>query len=56
MGDIPVPARYFEEASSITFVRSVRYGFASLGSVAGYYLHRMGLRRSPLFERRDAHS
>ncbi len=35
LGDIPAPARYFEEASSINFTRSVRYGLTSL-----YYLAR----------------
>lgn len=49
MGDIPVEARYFEEASSINFRRSVRYGLASLGSVLRYVLHRLGLWKSPLF-------
>jgi len=51
LGDIPAPARYFEEASSINFSRSLRYGLASLGAVGRYYLHRSGLVRSPLFER-----
>jgi len=31
IGDIPVPVRYFPEASSINFHRSLRYGFATLG-------------------------
>jgi glycosyltransferase involved in cell wall biosynthesis len=52
IGDIPVEARYFEEASSINFKRSVRYGLESLRSVFGYQLHRLKLWRSPLFERR----
>ena len=52
LGDIPVRARYFEEASSITLGRSVRYGLESLRSVAQYYLHVAGLWKSPLFERR----
>lgn len=52
LGDIPVPARYFEEASSISFRRSVRYGVASLRVVAQYHLHRASLWRSPLFVRR----
>ena len=30
IGDIPVPCRYFKEASSINFRRSVRYGLAGL--------------------------
>ncbi len=50
LGDIPAPARYFEEASSINFSRSVRYGLESLKSVFRYYLHRTHLWRSPLFE------
>ena len=51
LGDIPVAARYFEEASSINFRRSVRYGLASLGCISQFYLHRIGVRRSSLFER-----
>lgn len=31
IGEIPVPIRYFSEASSINFWRSVCYGFATLG-------------------------
>jgi len=49
MGDIPVEARYFEEASSINFRRSVRYGLASLLSVLKFTLNRLGLWKSPLF-------
>jgi glycosyltransferase involved in cell wall biosynthesis len=52
IGDIPAPARYFEEASSINFQRSVRYGLESLRSVLQYQLHRTGLWRSSLFEPR----
>lgn len=50
LGDIPVPVRYFPEASSINFKRSVRYGCSTLGVVAEYWLDRLGVRRSPLFE------
>jgi glycosyltransferase involved in cell wall biosynthesis len=49
LGDIPVPVRYFREASSINFKRSTRYGLATLATVGAYWLHRLGLRRSPLF-------
>ena len=49
LGDIPVPVRYFAEASSINFRRSVRYGLSTLGTLGSYWLHRLGLRRSPLF-------
>lgn len=30
IGDIPIPCRYFEEASSINFVRSSKYGLQTL--------------------------
>lgn len=30
IGDIPIPVRYFPEASSINFTRSLRYGFLTL--------------------------
>ncbi len=49
LGDIPVPVRYFDEASSINFQRSCRYGLATLGVVGRYWLDRLGIRRSPLF-------
>ncbi|MBY0523123.1 MAG: glycosyltransferase family 2 protein [Gemmataceae bacterium] len=50
LGDIPVPVRYFDEASSINFKRSLRYGVSTLGVVGSYWLNRLGLRHSPLFE------
>jgi len=30
IGDVPIPCRYFKEASSINFVRSLKYGFQTL--------------------------
>src|SRR5438270_295501 len=50
LGDIPVPVRYFPEASSINFRRSLKYGLCTLGVVAQFWLDRLGLRRSSLFE------
>jgi glycosyltransferase involved in cell wall biosynthesis len=50
LGDVPVPVRYFAEASSINFKRSLRYGVATLGVVAQYWLDRLGLKHSPLFQ------
>ncbi len=49
IGEIAVPTRYFEEASSVGFRRSVVYGLATLWVVARYLLHRAGLRRDPAF-------
>jgi glycosyltransferase involved in cell wall biosynthesis len=47
IGEIGVPTRYFEEASSVGFKRSVVYGMSTLRVVARYLLHRLRLRRSP---------
>jgi glycosyltransferase involved in cell wall biosynthesis len=54
LGDIPVPVRYFDEASSINFRRSLTYGLSTLGVLGLYWLNRLGLRRSPLFQPRAA--
>jgi glycosyltransferase involved in cell wall biosynthesis len=49
LADVPVPVRYFKEASSINFKRSVRYGFATLRTLGQYWLNRLGVWRSRLF-------
>jgi hypothetical protein len=55
IGEIAVPTRYFEEASSVGFRRSVVYGLSTLRVVARYLLHRARVRRSPkLTARRPA--
>jgi glycosyltransferase involved in cell wall biosynthesis len=46
IGEIGVPTRYFEEASSVGFGAGVRYGLATLRAIARYLLHRSGIRRS----------
>jgi len=47
IGEIAVPTRYFDEASSVGFRRSVVYGLSTLRVVARFVLHRVGVRRSP---------
>lgn len=55
IGEVAVPTRYFEEASSVGFRRSVVYGLSTLRVVARYLLHRARVRRSPkLTARRPA--
>ncbi|OGO57810.1 MAG: glycosyl transferase family 2 [Chloroflexi bacterium RBG_16_72_14] len=46
VGEIAVPTRYFEEASSVNFRRSVVYGLSTLRIVLRFLLHRTGVRRS----------
>ncbi len=56
VGEISCPARYFPEASSINFRRSVKYGFGVLWTALECRLARWGLHCSPRFpaERRGA--
>jgi glycosyltransferase involved in cell wall biosynthesis len=49
IGEISCPTRYFAEASSINFSRSVTYGLGVLETAAQFRLARFGLRRGPLF-------
>ncbi len=42
LGDVPISTRYFKEASSINFRRSVKYGLQTLGVMVKYLLARMG--------------
>jgi len=49
VGEIAVPTRYFKEASSINFKRSVVYGLATVGTMWKYLLYRLGLFKSAQF-------
>jgi hypothetical protein len=49
LGDVPVPVRYFDEASSINFKRSMKYGISTVSTVARWYMHRAGI-KSRLFK------
>jgi glycosyltransferase involved in cell wall biosynthesis len=52
IGDIPVAAKYFKEASTINFRRSVQYGFASLTTLFLYFLTKSGIFKSALFRKK----
>ena len=43
IGEVSCPTKYFPEASSINFRRSVRYGLGVLGTAGKYLLQRSGL-------------
>ena len=49
VGEISCPTKYFKEASSISFRRSVRYGLGVLATTARFALHQAGIRKSRLF-------
>lgn len=49
IGEISCPTKYFPEASSINFRRSVTYGLGVLGTAFLYRLSRMGILRGKIY-------
>jgi glycosyltransferase involved in cell wall biosynthesis len=54
IGEISCPARYFPEASSINFRRSVRYGLGVLKTSVEGRMVKMGVSTPPLFQFRES--
>ena len=50
IGEISCPTKYFKEASSINFMRSVEYGLGVLKTTAGFVAHKMGLAKLPRYD------
>lgn len=50
IGDIPMPVRYFQAASSIGFWDATRYSVATLWMFARWFLHRLRLLPCRIFE------
>jgi glycosyltransferase involved in cell wall biosynthesis len=50
IGEISCPTKYFAEASSINFKRSVEYGLGVLATTASFVAHKTGLKRSARFD------
>lgn len=44
IGEIPVPVRYFPEASSINFIRSTKYGLLILYTLLLYFFNTLGIK------------
>jgi hypothetical protein len=49
IGEISCPTKYFEEASSINFKRSVEYGLGVLATTASFVAHKLGIIRVPRY-------
>jgi glycosyltransferase involved in cell wall biosynthesis len=49
IGEISCPTRYFDDASSINFRRSVKYGFGVLATSAKYLLQKWGVNKFAIF-------
>jgi glycosyltransferase involved in cell wall biosynthesis len=50
IAEVPVPTRYFAQASSASFVQSSIYGLSILTLLGRYLLHRAGVARARQFE------
>ncbi|HEY9500109.1 MAG TPA: hypothetical protein VIR01_00620, partial [Pyrinomonadaceae bacterium] len=50
IGEISCPTSYFKEASSISFRRSIRYGFGVLATTTLFVIHKLGLADNRIFE------
>ncbi len=50
IGEVSCPTKYFPEASSINFSRSVRYGLGVLSTTCKFFLQRRGLGRFAIFD------
>ena len=49
IAEVTCPTKYFEEASSINFTRSITYGLGVLGVSFGYFFQRMGVYKSKIY-------
>ena len=54
IGEITCPTKYFPEASSINFRRSMKYGLGVLGVSVQHFLQRLGLAKFDLYKKPSA--
>jgi glycosyltransferase involved in cell wall biosynthesis len=50
IAEITCPTKYFPEASSINFKRSLKYGFGCLGTSIKYRFHKIGIIKSSIYK------
>ncbi len=50
VAEITCPTKYFKEASSINFKRSVKYGLGVLGVSISYFFNKMGVSKNKIFK------
>lgn len=51
IGEVTCPTKYFEEASSINFSRSMKYGFGVIGVSIGYRLAKWGIYTPKIYKK-----
>jgi glycosyltransferase involved in cell wall biosynthesis len=50
VGEVSCPTKYFEDASSISFRRSVKYGFGVLATSMQFVLQKLGIMKFEIFD------
>jgi glycosyltransferase involved in cell wall biosynthesis len=50
LGEVSCPTKYFDDASSISFRRSVTYGMGVMETAVDYFLNKSGFKKSPIFD------
>jgi len=50
IGEIPIPTRYHEKASSIQFIKGTKFILETFWTILVYRLHKLGIVRSRLFK------
>jgi len=53
IAEVTCPTKYFKEASSINFKRSVQYGLGVLSVSFGYFFKKLGLNTSPIYKHKN---
>ena len=51
MAEVTCPTKYFEEASSINFARSSKYGLGVIRVSWGHFLQRLGILKLKMYEK-----
>lgn len=51
IGETPVPVKYFPDASSISFKKSVKYGLETLRTLGQFMLQKFNIKTFPIFQR-----
>lgn len=49
IGEIPIPTRYHDKASSIKFIKGTKFIIETFLSIFAYKMHKWGILKSPLF-------
>ncbi len=52
IAEITCPTKYFKEASSINFSRSVKYGMGVLGTSFTHFFNKLGIGHSPIYKKK----